>query len=110
MVVGAQVLRQTNVALQDLSPAIALCLSDTLKCHVSFQSPPTFRRDSNAKTQHEKKLVIHSREVQVGAEMRVGAVGSRQEVPTGRYAAVRMVSSVQSGRFGCIGHVKSTDC
>jgi hypothetical protein len=93
MAVGAQVLRQTNVALQDFSPAIALCLSDTLKCHVTFQSPPTFRRDSNAKTQHEKKLVIHSREVQVGAEMRVGAVGSRQDVPW--YGMVCMVWSVR---------------
>ena len=51
MAVGAQVLRQTNGPLQDLSPAIALCLSDTLKWpvfRVCFQSPPTFRRDSNA--------------------------------------------------------------
>ena len=93
MAVGAQILRQSNGPLQDLSPAIALCLSDTLKWPVTLQSPPTFRPDSNAKTQHEKKLVIHSREVQVGAEMRVGAVGSRQDVPW--YGMVCMVWSVR---------------
>jgi hypothetical protein len=66
--------------------------------------------DAKRKKAARKKVVIQPREVQIGAEMRVGAVGSRQEVPRDRYAAVRMVGSVQSGRFGCIGHVKSTDC